>query len=315
MKPRIKIAFASGTDDLNARLIARMREIFPELPLYVVSEFPPDDSDIHWVRYRGGLMENLARCRSAFRGKSIRLAGVLLVPNVPFRKMRLLALILAPIYFLAVNEHLNDFMLRPASIPSIVRHIVWRIGNFVRWHLGENGVLARRSWADVPYVAALIAGWMWGRHSCLRTGFPAGPAAQGAAIPDPQHFCATGAMAEARLEYALCGDANSLYDAEKFRELGGLDSTYKTPGVQYLDLCYRAWQRGWPTVGTAPSTFDPLDHLKFLARTVSNPKLFRRQWRLALKNLHTQAFHDKASQIRALARSRHRSPRRTGGHL
>ena len=94
LKPKIKIAFAAGTDELNARLIERMRAVFPELPLYVVAEFPPAEKDLHWVRYRGGLAENLARCRSAFKGKSIRLAGVLLVPDVPFRRMRLLALIL-----------------------------------------------------------------------------------------------------------------------------------------------------------------------------------------------------------------------------
>src|SRR5580704_18472568 len=136
--PKIKIAFASGTDELNVRLIERMRAVFPELPLYVVSEFPPSGKDIHWVRYRGGLAENLARCRSAFKGKSIRLAGVLLVPNVPFRRMRLLALILAPFYFLAVNENLNDFMLRPGSLPAIARHLTWRIGNFFRWHFGQQ---------------------------------------------------------------------------------------------------------------------------------------------------------------------------------
>jgi len=71
LKPKIKVAFASGTDDLNARFIARMREIFPELPLYVVSDFRPADNDLHWVRYQGGILENWARCRSAFRGKSI----------------------------------------------------------------------------------------------------------------------------------------------------------------------------------------------------------------------------------------------------
>jgi len=137
------VAFASGTDELNVRLIARMREAFPELPLYVVSEFPPEDKDLRWVRYRGGLMENWARCRSAFRGKSIRLAGVLLVPNVPFRRMRLLALMLAPLYFLAVNEYLSDFMLRPASLPVIVRHLAWRVRNFLRWRFGANGKPAR----------------------------------------------------------------------------------------------------------------------------------------------------------------------------
>jgi hypothetical protein len=33
LKPKIKVAFASGTDDLNVSLIERMRQIFPELPL------------------------------------------------------------------------------------------------------------------------------------------------------------------------------------------------------------------------------------------------------------------------------------------
>jgi glycosyltransferase involved in cell wall biosynthesis len=150
LKPRIKVAFASGTDDLNARLIARMREVFPDLPLYVVSDFRPADKDLHWVRYQGGILENWARCRSAFRGKSIRVAGVLLVPNVPFRRMRLLALILAPLYFLAVNENLNDFMLRPGSLPAMARHFAWRVRNFLRWHLGADGMPRSRHGRVTP---------------------------------------------------------------------------------------------------------------------------------------------------------------------
>jgi glycosyltransferase involved in cell wall biosynthesis len=144
LKQKIKVAFASGTDDLNARLIVRMRELFPDLPLYVVSEFRPADNDLHWVRYQGGILENWARCRSAFRGKSIRLAGVLLVPNVPFRRMRLLALMLAPLCFLAVNENLNDFMLRPGSLPAMARHFAWRVRNFLRWHFGADRMLRPR---------------------------------------------------------------------------------------------------------------------------------------------------------------------------
>ena len=46
MKPRIKIAFASGTEELNRELIARMRALYPELPLWVVSDFPPEDSGL-----------------------------------------------------------------------------------------------------------------------------------------------------------------------------------------------------------------------------------------------------------------------------
>jgi len=275
LKPKIKIAFASGTDDLNVRLIERMREVFPELPLYVVAEFPPVGNDLHWVRYRGGLLENLARCRSAFRGKSIRLAGVLLVPNVPFRRMRLLALILAPLYFLAVNENLNDFMLRPGSLPGIARHVAWRVRNFVRWHAGENGALARRGWADIPYVAAIIASWLRVRRRHLSDGRAGGHAGLNL-------FCTAGSGSQ----YVLNGDARSTYDADKLRELGGLAATYETPEAQYLDLCFRAWQQGWPTVGLAASgVVDSLDNLRFLARNISSPKLFRHHWRQALKEL------------------------------
>ena len=150
MKHKIKVAFASGTDDLNERLIERMRNVLPDLPLYVISEFPPAvpsaAGDVRWVRYCGGFFENLARCRATFRRKSIRLAGVLLVPNLPFRRMRLLAFVLAPLYFLAVNEHLNDFMLRPASLPAIARHLLWRLRNFIRWRLSaERPAIAESS--------------------------------------------------------------------------------------------------------------------------------------------------------------------------
>jgi glycosyltransferase involved in cell wall biosynthesis len=163
LKPKIKVAFASGTDDLNARLIERMREIFPELPLYVVAEFQPAASDVKWVRYHSKrALENLARCRAAFRGKSIRLAGVMLVPNVPFRAMRLLALVLAPVNFLAFNENLNNFMLRPHSIPAIAKHVAWRVRNLIKWYASTDGRAVRRARPEpaplMPKPVATYAG-------------------------------------------------------------------------------------------------------------------------------------------------------------
>jgi glycosyltransferase involved in cell wall biosynthesis len=130
----IKVAFLSGTDELNAKLLDRMRRLYPELRLYVVSEFAPEDPESVWIRYYGGRWwENYARCRAAFRDKRIRIAGVMLVPNVPFRFMRLMALLLMPLRFLAVNEHLNEFLLfRPSSLPKISRYLAWRASNFWR---------------------------------------------------------------------------------------------------------------------------------------------------------------------------------------
>jgi glycosyltransferase involved in cell wall biosynthesis len=317
LKQKIKVAFASGTDDLNARLIARMRQVFPELPLYVVSDFEPEEKDVRWVRYQGGMLENWARCRHAFRGKSIRLAGVLLVPNTPFRRMRLLALVLAPVYFLAVNENLNDFMLRPGSLPAMARHLAWRVRNFLRWHFGANGTLARRGWADVWYAAARIAGLLRIKHRRTKP-LPEVPAADSrtclrgqdldrdvrATLEQafervPDLFCATlSARGAGGLRYSLRGSAcGSLYDTAKFRALGGLDPVYDTGEVAVLDLCYRAWQRGWPTVAVAGTSLpggrrdgecvggEELDGLRFLARAVSDPKLFRRQWAQATRRL------------------------------
>ena len=111
-----------------------MLAIDPELPLWVVSDFPPEDKSLKWIPYRIGrsLALNLARTRSAIEGRPIRLAGVMLVPNVPFRRMRLMALLLSPSGFIAFNENLDNFMLRPRSLPAMLRHAAWRIGNYLR---------------------------------------------------------------------------------------------------------------------------------------------------------------------------------------
>ena len=117
MKPKIKIAFASGTGELNRRLIEQMRGLFPELPLYVVSDFPPEEQDLKWIRYRvnRGFMENLLRCREELRGVSIQLAAVMLVPGVPFRRMRLIAILLSPRGFLAFNDNAD-----PPTVEDVV---------------------------------------------------------------------------------------------------------------------------------------------------------------------------------------------------
>ena len=166
MNPKIKIAFASGTDDLNRRLIEQLRTLYPELPLWVVSNFPPEDSSLKWIRYRvnRSFAENLRRCREELRGHTIRLAGVMLVPNVPFRRMRLLALTLSPRAFLAFNENLNHFMLRPGSVPAIARHIAWRAANALRWSVRAARKADWRLLAQ--YGAGMVAGWLrpsWNR--------------------------------------------------------------------------------------------------------------------------------------------------------
>ena len=160
MNSKIKLAFASGTEDLNRSLIQQMRALYPELPLWVVSDFPPEDPSVNWIRYRVNrpFSENLRHCREALRGRQVRLAGVMLVPNVPFRRMRMLALVISPRGFLAFNENLNNFMLRPGSLPAIARHLAWRTANALRWSLRTARKADWRLLAQ--YGAAKLAGWL-----------------------------------------------------------------------------------------------------------------------------------------------------------
>ena len=451
LHPKIKIAFASGTDDLNRRLIEHLRALYPELPLWVVSDFPPEDSALKWIRYRvnRSFAENLRHCREELRGHTIRLAGVMLVPNVPFRRMRLLALVLSPRGFLAFNENLNHFMLRPGSIPAMARYIAWRAGNILRWSVraarkadwallasyaaarlagmlrpkvrgnrlaGESarptnahqsatdafvcqpdpgvtvvipsrtgkdllqaqlpGLLAQapeqivvvdngstdgtaewlasaypqievvHSPAPLSFARAVNRGIERARcpHVCLlnndmllEPGFFA--ALQRAFHEVPGLFCATAQIrfpagvrreetgktvfAQSAAEdfpvrcdeplpgedgsYVLYGSGGcSLYDAAKLRALGNVDEVYDPAYVEDLDLGYRAWQRGWPTVYVAGAVVEhrhratttryyteeqlahilEINYLRFVARATSDPKVFRRLWAQALRRLY-----------------------------
>ncbi len=97
----------------------------------------------------------------------------------------------------------------------------------------------------------------------------------------------------------------SVYDAAKLRELGSMDEAYSPAYVEDLDIGYRAWQRGWPSVYVAGSVvehrhrattaryFTPaqleemmeVNYLKFLTRAVADRKLFRRLWLQAIRRL------------------------------
>lgn len=117
------------------------------------------------------------------------------------------------------------------------------------------------------------------------------------------------------LSYVLYGSGGcSVYDAAKLHELGNMDLTYHPAYVEDLDIGYRAWQRGWPTVYVGRAvvehrhrattsryfTSEELDtilevnYLKFLARAVADPRIFRRLWNDALTRLRLGAGRNRA---------------------
>lgn len=472
MRPAIKVAFATGSNTLNLQLIQRLKALFPELPLAVVAEFPPPEG--RWIPYHPlqGFWENYQRCRAAFRGRRIRLAGVVLIPNVPYRRLRLIALLLAPAGFIAYNENLDHWMLRPRCVPLMLRHLAWRLRNLIVFETHPGGRLYTFLWRLVrpaewrrplALLAARMAGLVVaflklclparpdpplkpqrpegisviipsrngrafledllpqvfgelkgapaevivvdngshdGTAAFLRTRHPAvtvieseSPLSFSQAINRalartrfsrvcllnndmvlepgffgalrkafdqvPDLFCATAQiffpagqrreetgkavmvprslrgpgdfpircetpLAGEDLTYVLYGSGGcSMYCAEKLRALGGLDEIYAPAYVEDLDLGYRAWRRGWPTVMAAQArvvhrhrattshyygpeeleAFLEGNYLRFLARAVGSPRVFRRLWGEAAARLNFLAAHNNDTALAALSRA------------
>ena len=114
----------------------------------------------------------------------------------------------------------------------------------------------------------------------------------------------------------------SLYDAARLRALGAVDEAYAPAYVEDLDLGYRAWQRGWPTVYVAGAAVEhrhrattsryfteerlaeilEINYLKFLARAVADGAVYRRLWMQALGRLRAGADREPARR-KALRRA------------
>lgn len=141
MNGSIKVLFASGSDAVIAQTLETFKAIFPELPLVVVSEFPPAEGE--WIRYHISRRwrDNYALARSRLGGRKIRIAAVILEPRTPHRRLRLLGLWLAPFRLLAFNETGQHFRLRPDNLPSMLRNLLWRTRNLIRSQLRKGGWL------------------------------------------------------------------------------------------------------------------------------------------------------------------------------
>ena len=110
----------------------------------------------------------------------------------------------------------------------------------------------------------------------------------------------------------------SMYDTKKLRALGGFDEVYRPAYVADLDIGYRAWQQGWPTVFCAgakvehrhrattsryysPDYLDFLverNYLRFLVRATG--EIFPDLWRQAIERLQHRAANGDAAAGRAL---------------
>jgi GT2 family glycosyltransferase/glycosyltransferase involved in cell wall biosynthesis len=149
LNPAVKVLFASGSEAVIARTVERLKAILPELPLVVVAEFAPPEGE--WIRFhvKRGWRENRAWVKAKLAGRQIRIAAVILEPRTPYWRLRMLGFALAPWYFLAFNENGEHFMLRPRSAGTILRHGMWRAGNFLRWQFKPGGWIYTQLWRIV----------------------------------------------------------------------------------------------------------------------------------------------------------------------
>ena len=469
VRETVKVLFASGSEDLIPTAIEHMRGLFPDLPLVVVSEFPPGHE--RWIPFpiARGFFENLSLLRWHFRQKQVRLSAVILQPRMPYWRMRLIGFLLSPWNFLAMNEGFGHFMLRPRSIPTILRHLLWRTRNFLVWEFSPGGptytflwrlahpgaftrplralvariagrlaalrkrtvkartlqgaasrprgvsvvipsrngkellerllpalvpqvgatgggiivvdngsddgtldflrreypsVLVEQSAAPLSFARAVNAGIRKSSfsHVCLlnndmviEAGFLSALVAAFESVPDL--FCATAQIffpeGQRREEtgkavmpfpgerkpsdfplrcdlpfpgedfsYVLYGSGGcSLYDASKLLALGGMDEIYEPAYVEDLDLGFRAWRQGWPSVFVAGARVEhrhrattsryfsreyldeilELNYLRFLARAVADPAVFRGLWREAVHRLNIMAAAQTPNRAAAAA--------------
>jgi GT2 family glycosyltransferase/glycosyltransferase involved in cell wall biosynthesis len=161
--PAVKVLFASGSDAVVAQTLEQFKQIFPELPLIVVSEFPPAEGE--WIPYhiRRPMRDNLALAKSKLAGRNIRIAAIILEPGTPHRTMRLMALRLAPWRTIAFNETGQHFRLRPDNAPVMLRNLLWRTGNLLRSWRKQIRKLDRSSLtAGALYWIARMGPWPFG---------------------------------------------------------------------------------------------------------------------------------------------------------
>lgn len=108
------------------------------------------------------------------------------------------------------------------------------------------------------------------------------------------------------LTWVLYGSGGcSLYDTAKLRALGGMAELFEPAYVEDLDVGFRAWKRGWPSVFVSGARvvhrhrattsrffsarelefFVERNFLRFLIHAIGSPALFRRLWSEAIRRL------------------------------
>ncbi len=200
MKKPVKLAFASGSDDLIPGFLDEMSKLHPGVELMVISEFAPLQP-FRWIPYipKRPFGLNEARICAAIEGRQVILAGIILQPNMPYWSMRWIAWKNWPMRVVAFNDNMNHWMVRPRSFPIIGKHLLWRLRNLVVsqsmpgsasytliWRLGHPWAFKR----PLAFAAACVAGWVTQAMKLVQPDAPILPLSrlpQGISVVIPSH--------------------------------------------------------------------------------------------------------------------------------
>jgi glycosyltransferase involved in cell wall biosynthesis/GT2 family glycosyltransferase len=172
-----------------------MRELGPDLPLVVISEFPPPAGE--WIQFhilRSG-EENLELCRARLEGREIHLAAIVHDPERPYRELRALAFRLTPLTRIVVFDRaFRHFTLHPRDSAAILRHglrsaldTLRQAGAWLgKWwfRLTHPEALRRPLFYRTSLAAGAVTAWLKRRGSAARLELgPELPAGLSVVIP------------------------------------------------------------------------------------------------------------------------------------
>lgn len=147
-QPTVKLVLASCSEDLTDSLIEEVAKIGdPNAQIVVVSEFQSEKTT-EWIPYRLSwtTAQNERLIDSKLRGRPVSMIAILLQPNMPFWPMRWIGFKRKPWGLVVFNENLGHFSLTPSNLPTMVRHVLWRTGNWFRWQFGLGGKIRQWLW-------------------------------------------------------------------------------------------------------------------------------------------------------------------------
>jgi GT2 family glycosyltransferase/glycosyltransferase involved in cell wall biosynthesis len=133
----VQVAWLTGTQDANTEFVNHLKRLHPNLPLIAIAEFPVEQA--RWIPFhpRRALSENFQAIAASLRGEQVQTASMILMPQVPYGRLRLIAVALHRSRLAVYDRHFKKRML-PVQLLRVAK--AW-----LTWHAQATSPVRR--WA------------------------------------------------------------------------------------------------------------------------------------------------------------------------